>query len=109
MTYEIRDEDGTKSILCLLCQSVSTSSTDVLQRYCPKCDRFHGDAVTLAITALSTGIRYLRPDLGPATATAALARLLEILDPKNLPPQIAQPQWSDAGFAGKDGGLEWRR
>ncbi len=102
MTYEILNErvgSADKAIRCLLCGTVSARPVDVIQKYCARCDRFHSDAIRLASTAFSTGIRDLRPDMDPAAATLALARVLELLAPANFPPRIAQPQWSDPAFA----------
>jgi hypothetical protein len=43
--YAIRDEDGHRSITCLVCGWTSHNPNDVRERYCGHCHAFHDDPV----------------------------------------------------------------
>lgn len=88
MTYELIEpacDSGVKSIRCLICGSLSSHPTDVLQRYCARCVRFHEVEMLLARTALTTGINHARPDLVPTAQCELLSRMLDLLKPETSP------------------------
>ncbi len=92
MTYELLDSPGAasgKAIHCLLCGSVSPSPTDVVQRYCAKCQRFHQNELELAQAALITAVEHARPDLAAPAKFEMVSRLLGLLSPATTPPRFS--------------------
>lgn len=81
MSYELLDQDGGQAIRCLLCGTVSDAAVDVLQRYCPRCNRYHERELELMLISIDQAIRHARPDLDLPGRFSLAARILLVLAP----------------------------
>lgn len=92
-TFELIQTDCGEAFRCLLCNITSHHPTDVVQRYCSKCNRFAEDTEAEAGFLLAQVIKRLRPDMTDAEKVDLATQVFRLCSPRRSPHQ-AQPSWS---------------